>query len=918
MNFVVGCDDSIQKNVQEILGQLVGHFSQKIHTEVLADDNRSDITTGITLLSSKTKSPRDEQTQQQGHTGTPPIVQFWLDRLASIAFQSIIPANREKALIVDIHANNNCWDGITIAEKNEKRTTVICEWIRGYEELVRHYVFSTTSSGSVSSAVPIFDSRCVPILKNFELVLSRMVLKSKVADNENGSKVADAIPSSLLRAIKVLSTDISLLTVGANHDNKTSDRRANKGDVTNRLRTNIALPTLLRILGTTLEILADFDGNHANFKDENPRLECFGCLRLCAVTLLAFEQTDDKDYDSGIVAISAPATLSPHCLAPALSTSGDGHKKDLVVVQRILQRLESLKDDTPSESFADVRCCLNASLGADSASYDDTDDDYWNLLVSASNRSFSTTGWIDPNSDKANSTFQTVEDIWRSMEYLLTSLLNHDSQAEIQSNNNDIDSANTDDAKQDRKRRDFALKMLGGAGSLIRDVRAHFFLRDLNGMEDLSHKKSKYSDDAEDDDDADDDALAMSSVVVRMGRRVTNAKSTTPLDKTPSDRPIFETIPSRIATAVNALRLLLVPEMLDGTDACHKESLLEDIFPICAALMDSNNSLFGALGAAGFLRTIGVLRPRKMDPIVVHNVSEKNAGGTFYKRDEFLHSNAWTRFAEKTLVVLDRALQCSNHGHTIVAIGRAQSKLLEVMVLREGEKNDEERNRVVEGGTDDHFRRRRRITTERWLTNLERSLYRPTTNRQQLELLLGGVVPLLSQHAADETFESDGMEVGRLGLAALLPLTTNVITNLDESEQIERGNIGRKTQMASMVALTNLMFAAHPIMASHGGKIMSHLLATAAAAATVTDINDNERKSEKVDVKKGKKSPTTNAVRNMAILTAAISLVICGSKFAGEVIETIENDREQYEQELVRVVSEVRDAAAHLMAITEL
>ena len=209
--------------------------------------------------------------------------------------------------------------------------------------------------------------------------------------------------------------------------------------------------------------------------------------------------------------------------------------------------------------------------------------------------------------------------------------------------------------------------------------------------------------------------------------------------------------------------------------------------------------------------------------------------------------------------------------------------------------------------TDHHFRRRRLHVTEKWLLSLQRSQYYTTNQRQSLELLLGGVIPLLYQCAVDERCEADGMEVGRLGLAALLPL----ITRLDTAEQLGGLINGKKTQLASLVALVNLIFAAHPVMVGHGGKIMCSLLS---AAASMTESNStDECKNENSSIEEI--SPTIDSIRSMAILIAAFILEIPNCKFAGQLLDSIENDCLQYEQSLLTVVSDVREVAASLHTI---
>jgi hypothetical protein len=936
----VEVNDNVHKNVQEILEQLVAHFGQNIHAEVLVNSYSCNDTTVIpvSVSSSTTIGTKHKQREQQERS-TPPILQLWLDRLLSIALQinnvpvSDLDLDTDRA-DSDVNMRYSRDNERFSENDNEGIIAVLCEWIRGYEGSVRPRVFGTATSSFVSNGMPIFDERCIPILKNYELVLSELLLKlmgSTEKENSTEPSTLTLVPTmplsylkgSLLRVINLLSTDVTLLTVSTSHRDDCNENK--KNDELNYFRRNEGLPALLQILGNTLEALRqtiatpllpkndnDHQTNDVQFKNKFVP-ECHGCLRLCAVTLLAFDAVvgdSDNDNDCSYTnsAQSASAVLLPHNLSPLLSTSRDCRNKDLTSVRRILKHFENSTSGGSSDSFTIVRKYLEGALSADSLSYDDVDDDYWNSLLSTSRGSFSTIGWIDSNSNNARATSRIVQDIWRSMASLLTSLSKQEGQVknnECREKTEDPVTIDGNDFKQHREQLMFVLNMLGGPGPLLRDVRAHFFGRNLQGMEDLAQRKGKYN-----DSDADD--MEISSVVIHMGRRVIKTKKTT--DVSPIDGPIYERVPSRTAAAVNTLRLLLVPAMIEGIDNTCRENVLKDVFPICAALLDSNNAAFGALGAAGFLRAIDVLAPRGIDPASTDVVPDQHA---LQKRSNIVDGSAWTTFAENTLTVLERSLQSSSdRGHVVVAIGRAQSRLFEIMLLRGKQNKCEERMQQMEEDRDNHFRRRRRIATEQWLLTLERSLYRPTTERQQLELLLGGVIPLLSQHALDEMFEADGMEVGRLGLAALLPLTTNTSARVDITEQFRGGNIGRKTQMASMVALVNLIFAAHPIMASHGGKIMSHLLMTAASITPSINRNKCERENENEEGSMEENSPTMDSIRNMAVLIAAIVLVICESKFVSQLLESIENDRGQYQQNLLTVVSEVREVAAGLRAIS--
>ena len=93
---------------------------------------------------------------------------------------------------------------------------------------------------------------------------------------------------------------------------------------------------------------------------------------------------------------------------------------------------------------------------------------------------------------------------------------------------------------------------------------------------------------------------------------------------------------------------------------------------------------------------------------------------------------------------------------------------------------------------------------------------------------------------------------------------------------------------------------------------MSHLLM---AAASTTSSSRDDSDSENGDGENPEIDPTMHSIRSMAILLAAIALIVCRSKFAAQVLESIENDRAQYEQNLLSIVSEVRQVAAGLATI---
>jgi hypothetical protein len=750
---------------------------------------------------------------------------------------------------------------------------------------------------------------------------------SSSSSSSAASPAASSLKRSLSRTINIISTDVTILTAAKNNEDNEDDNNNNNNnndDNKNKnLRRNVALPTLLKILSDTLTTLDQvcvlLDNNKDTNNDENTSisndnngvktnslLEYYDCFRRCAVTLLAFDDgsnnnnnnnnnNNEKDDNS---ATSSLNIISPHHLSPSLSlpiststslmtpaSSVNVNKNDnLDIVQRMIKRLQDCRGDSSSKSDDDDNDDDNDDDLCPSYSY--LDDNYWD---SYSKSYLSTQGWIDPNNTKYIS--QLVDDIWNKMLSLL--LLNRRQVEEVR--------------QSKLLQRKSVLKILGGASPLLRDVRAHFFGRDMHGVEELLTQQQE------------EETISASSVVIRMGRRVVNNTTKKHTSRSNSnDDPPYQMIPSRIAVAVNALRLLLTPDMIllehndyqdDVVDVSSygyritREKILEDVFPICASLVDSTNTTYSTLGAAGFLLVTDVLLQSQLKDTTIHDVVDDDRRKILKCNNNDgnnNNNNALLNFMENTLSVLERAFQSSEgHGPVVVTIGRAQSKLFEIM-LRQKEKNEDCHD-------DDRVRRRRRTVTGHWLTRLEKSSYRPTSEEQCLELLLGGILPLLSQHAVDRNNEADAIEVGRMGLAALLPLTT--MTTTDGMGELWGDETTRKTQMASMVALINLMFAAHLIMPCHGGKIMSNLLAAAATATPITNGNKNGGWSEE----KSPKTPTAASIRSMAVLTAAIALNICGPKFAGELVQSIEEDHEQYQQNILTVVSEVCKLAGDLI-----
>jgi hypothetical protein len=134
------------------------------------------------------------------------------------------------------------------------------------------------------------------------------------------------------------------------------------------------------------------------------------------------------------------------------------------------------------------------------------------------------------------------------------------------------------------------------------------------------------------------------------------------------------------------------------------------------------------------------------------------------------------------------------------------------------------------------------------------------------------------------------MEMGRKGLRALLSML-----------RWDIGVSAKKLQVASLVALINLMMAAYPIMPHHGGKIMSELLACWGHANRILEdrLVHNDQEKELCEMCKA-----------ITVQVSGLALVLCGAR-AEEVLRVVEEDG-GYEESLVHLVGLVRDAATNV------
>jgi hypothetical protein len=253
---------------------------------------------------------------------------------------------------------------------------------------------------------------------------------------------------------------------------------------------------------------------------------------------------------------------------------------------------------------------------------------------------------------------------------------------------------------------------------------------------------------------------------------------------------------------------------------CRESTLvLEHVLPICYALLDATSKHI-AMGAAALLHLFHLM-------------------------------NGSSDFAEALLDVLERTCRTTREGPAVFLVCLAQSRVFTILT---------------------HRKKERRQATQYLLTVLERnSAIR--NDALLLGLLVGGIIPLLQQHAEEP--EADALELGRLGLTTLLPLL--------------QWDASPETQVAALVAFIHLMMGAYPVLPRHGGKVMCQLVACLGHA---TRLGGQEI-----------------CIIPMATTAAAVALVLCGER-ASVILDQVET--EDFDPMLVQHAKAIRDEATRL------
>jgi hypothetical protein len=301
---------------------------------------------------------------------------------------------------------------------------------------------------------------------------------------------------------------------------------------------------------------------------------------------------------------------------------------------------------------------------------------------------------------------------------------------------------------------------------------------------------------------------------------------------------LYLQIPSRMHLAMQFISLL---------DTVN-ERILDELLPVIYELISASNDHIRAMGAAALFHLL---------------------------QCEMNGTNLWESVADNLLSLLDNMRKTTRDGTALAIVGLAQRQLFRRLPKAK-------------------YQQARCQATQQWLRCLL-----PNTHQEELlwGILVGAVVPLLYDHAVDAIHSNtEVMELGRLGVTALLPLLQT-----DDSVACGIHSPTMAVPLAAATALLNLLVAAYPVMPRHGGKIMSALLACMGEHVLTDEVD--ERSSSFVSLFK--------TVQHVA----AVTVVICGER-AVAVLERVCLEKGlPYNSSLVSIAAQVQDQADSITSV---
>lgn len=323
-----------------------------------------------------------------------------------------------------------------------------------------------------------------------------------------------------------------------------------------------------------------------------------------------------------------------------------------------------------------------------------------------------------------------------------------------------------------------------------------------------------------------------------------------------TDSEPFKEVPALAVAAIRVMAALKFPNVTSN--------VLENAIPVAFTLIDSYAEYHQAFGAAILWNILTQVTPTCF---VSFSKSDDDAG----KRTYF----------ENTQKVLSLACRTCKHSLSLCLLTMARSKLFEMAPSKEG-------NKLRRDGVSESYE---------WIQ--KSSFAGPGAESESLEVLFISLASCLQPllHALAQLPEAGAMELGRAGLAVLLPLIRWDSNTL----------WGRKVQAASMECLLSLMMGAYPIMGRHGGKIMLELFSCVGRLQRDVAIQNEVQNHGLHHDENDELLAATKMTMVVALHVASAALVLCGQR-AEDVLIKIETG--SYNKSLVDACSVVRSSAA--------
>jgi hypothetical protein len=332
-----------------------------------------------------------------------------------------------------------------------------------------------------------------------------------------------------------------------------------------------------------------------------------------------------------------------------------------------------------------------------------------------------------------------------------------------------------------------------GYDEIVKSLRAHFFGRDMVDPKNEQIERSpRYE--------------------LNLGHfeAISKAKQQEEREKNTMNSKPYEKIPSRLHAVLTFLVLIK-----NSGDAKAVRTTLAEFIPICYELLGASNDVSIGKGSILLLH------------LLIMTEVHYNAGDC---------PRTMIDQAENLFTALDIVVKTCRDGRTLVMVGGAQRNLLRLLQSKRSD-----------------VQMRRRQATQQWFTILDTARHR-TSDEKLVWGLLIVLIPLLYDHMQQEN--ADAMEIGRLGLSALLP----IVRLTDASEFSVHGH---QVPLLAVVALSNLLVVAHPIMHKHASKLICELVACLGYLSLQEDKETTD--------------DTTREKRLIVLHVTAQTAIICGN-----------------------------------------